>query len=75
MILKTEQRAKEHALRSLRGVNKAISTLVVSESGNVFANCDVEDTCQALDKEKSKYFIIKGERKQVKKQKEESDKQ
>lgn len=55
-----------HALRcaqlALSRNVKRIETLVVSESGDVFANCNVESTCNDLEKNKVKFFILKGER-------------
>ncbi len=37
-------------------------SLVVSETGDIFANCDVDKICDVLENEKLNFFILKGDR-------------
>lgn len=67
-MISTKEEAQK--LVSFIRMNDEPATIVVSESGSMFFNCDVDATCSTLDSEKEKYFILKGEKKNKKSVKE-----
>jgi hypothetical protein len=71
MKISSLQHAREHAIRSIRTPD-SIATCVVTESGDVMANCDVDETCDELEKTKTTFFLVKGERSSKKRKSEEA---
>ncbi len=61
MNIKTHQHAKKHS--SAHHNNS--KTLVVSSTGDIYINSDVDSVCDVIEKENKTPFIIKGERKKV----------
>ena len=61
-MIKTEAYAKEFASHILKKSKVQVETVVVSVSGDVLCNCDVEDVCKEMDLKGEKYFIVMGER-------------
>jgi len=57
-----EAQARHHARAQINA-----TTLVVSETGDIHVDADVDDVVARHEKEKKKYFILKGEKKKVKK--------
>lgn len=55
-LVKDIQHAKRLAKAHLNHDN-----IVVSENGDVYANCDLDEVVSQLKKNKEKFFIIKGE--------------
>lgn len=55
MNVRSQADAEYHAR-----AHRDADTLVVSESGDVHVNCDVDQVCAQLKREKKKYFVLKG---------------
>lgn len=62
MPVKNDIHAKEIAKDFLIHDN-----VVVTESGDIYAACNLEEVCSELEKEEKKFFIVKGERNPVQK--------
>lgn len=52
------QNAKEHS----SGLSH-YENIVVSENGNIHANCDINAVCEQYEALQENFFIVKGERK------------
>jgi hypothetical protein len=62
MNILSHEHAKTHAIKSLAAFKQPVKTLVVSETGDVHANCNVKETTDAMEAENTKYFIILDEK-------------
>jgi hypothetical protein len=62
MKINTAERALRCAQVALSKYRLKVDTLVVSENGDVFANCNVDSTCRDLEKNNVNFFILNGER-------------
>lgn len=57
MTIKSEYQARGYAKAYLN-----YDTLIVSENGDINANCNVDDVCTAYDSAEVSFFLLKGER-------------
>lgn len=55
-MIATELQAKHHAKEH----HDKAKTLVVSEHGDIYIDCNVDDTCDELESDSKQYFILKG---------------
>jgi hypothetical protein len=56
-MIKTKEQAISYATKYMSN-----ETLVVSASGNIYANCVIDDVCSSLENLNEDYFILRGER-------------
>ena len=69
MLITSLDQAKNHAI-----VYQQHGTLVVSATGEISADCDIDATCKVYEARNEAFFIVNGERK-IKEIKKAKDKQ